>query len=450
MRCQSVYLRSALLVTILLAPSAAPAAVTTPYIFHDLGNVGWSAVGRAVSVVNGQVEVVGSGEVTSDDSTMSAWYWTQRTGMVNLGSMLAAEYDNPATSYAITTSAASGVNSSGQVVGAFSDSNDNTYAFLYSGGTSITKLFPVTGTGNLTDNGTFGGMYQVMVGMLPYSQGFVYNVNNTNSFTGVGGFGDSPGNVDAFAVNSSGWLTGDMSTAGQHAALYNGSSWIDIGTLGGSAHGRAIDSNGDVVGDNNTGTKHAWYYSASTGMVDLGIGLVGTGDASFAKGINDHDQIVGYTYNSGAYVSGTTPGSYTFLQSPGVVANLGGWTLTAAWAIDNSGDIVGTGTNSSGSGGAFLLTPALAGDANLDGTVDINDLTIVLANYGQTGMAWAQGEFTGDGTVDINDLTIVLAHYGQSTGSPSAGVAPVPEPATLLLAAAGLVGLLVCTWRKRK
>jgi hypothetical protein len=52
--------------------------------------------------------------------------------------------------------------------------------------------------------------------------------------------------------------------------------------------------------------------------------------------------------------------------------------------------------------------------------------------------------------VDINDLTIVLAHYGQSTGSPSAGVAPVPEPATLLLAAAGLVGLLVCTWRKRK
>ena len=27
----------------------------------------------------------------------------------------------------------------------------------------------------------------------------------------------------------------------------------------------------------------------------------------------------------------------------------------------------------------------LPGDANLDGKVDINDLTIVLANYGQTG-----------------------------------------------------------------
>ena len=42
--------------------------------------------------------------------------------------------------------------------------------------------------------------------------------------------------------------------------------------------------------------------------------------------------------------------------------------------------------------------------------MDINDLTIVLANFGQTGMTWSQGEFTGDGTVDVNDLTIVLAN----------------------------------------
>ena len=45
--------------------------------------------------------------------------------------------------------------------------------------------------------------------------------------------------------------------------------------------------------------------------------------------------------------------------------------------------------------------------------MDINDLTIVLANYGQTVATWTQGEFTGDGTVDINDLTIVLANYGE-------------------------------------
>jgi hypothetical protein len=88
----------------------------------------------------------------------------------------------------------------------------------------------------------------------------------------VGGFGGAPGNVSVFAVNSSGWLTGDTNGSPQHAALYNGSSWSDIGTLGGSAHGRAIDSAGDVGGDNNTGTKHAWFYSVSGGLVDLGTG----------------------------------------------------------------------------------------------------------------------------------------------------------------------------------
>jgi probable HAF family extracellular repeat protein len=353
-----------------MALAAARTAPATTYTLHDLGNLGWSAVGKAVSVVNGQVEVVGSGQVTSDSGTMSAWYWTQSTGMVNLGAMLAAEYDNPATSYAVTTSAASGVNSSGQVFGSFSDSNDNTYAFLYSGGTSITKLFSaqgaVLGTYNLTDNGTACGIYQVVVNDLPYTQGFVCNVNNAGSFTGVGGFG-SPATADAFACNSNGWLTGDMSSGGQHAAIYNGSSWIDIGTLGGSAHGRAIDSNGDVVGDNNTGTKHAWYYSTSTGMVDLGIG-----SGSYAKGINDDGQIVGY-FGSGpnAYVSGTAPGSYTSLQNTSIVPNLGAFTLTAAWAIDNSGDIVGT-----GSGDAFLLTPNAVPEPS----------TLLLAASGMAGL----------------------------------------------------------------
>ena len=67
--------------------------------------------------------------------------------------------------------------------------------------------------------------------------------------------------------------------------------------------------------------------------------------------------------------------------------------------------------------------------------MDINDLTIVLANYGQTGMTWSQGEFTGDGTVDVNDLTIVLASYGQTAGS-SGRPATVPEPAAAALLAA--------------
>ena len=95
-------------------------------------------------------------------------------------------------------------------------------------------------------------------------------------------------------------------------------------------------------------------------------------------------------------------------------------------------------------------TPPMPGDANLDGRVDINDLTIVLTHYGQSGMTWTQGEFNGDGKVDINDLTIVLAHYNDTTAPAAGGPSAVPEPCGLALLAAGLAGLLACAWRKRK
>ena len=69
----------------------------------------------------------------------------------------------------------------------------------------------------------------------------------------------------------------------------------------------------------------------------------------------------------------------------------------------------------------------MPGDAELDGKVDVNDLTIVLTHYGQTGMTWTTGDFQGDGKVDVNDLTIVLSRYGQSLGSSAAAVAAAPR-----------------------
>ena len=88
------------------------------------------------------------------------------------------------------------------------------------------------------------------------------------------------------------------------------------------------------------------------------------------------------------------------------------------------------------------------GDANADGRVDINDLTIVLTNYGKTGATWTQGEFTGSGTVDINDLSIVLANFGQTAGSPAAMI-PAPEPSAIALLLAGAACLAAFAWRRR-
>ena len=102
--------------------------------------------------------------------------------------------------------------------------------------------------------------------------------------------------------------------------------------------------------------------------------------------------------------------------------------------------------------GSFAVTgtAVLPGDAIGDGSVDINDLTIVLTNFGKTGMTWSQGEFTGDGTVDINDLTIVLANFGQTAGCPRPGIRAVPEPATIAILLAGAACLLAFAWRRRR
>ena len=74
------------------------------------------------------------------------------------------------------------------------------------------------------------------------------------------------------------------------------------------------------------------------------------------------------------------------------------------------------------------------GDANGDGRVDINDLTTVLAHFGQTGRTWTEGDFNGDGTVDINDLTTVLAHFGDSS---AVGIRAAPEPSCVVLLGLG-------------
>ena len=72
-------------------------------------------------------------------------------------------------------------------------------------------------------------------------------------------------------------------------------------------------------------------------------------------------------------------------------------------------------------GTTTLARYTLAGDADLDGSVSINDFNTLAANFGTpSGATWAQGDFDYDGSVSINDFNALAANFGvtlSATGS---------------------------------
>ena len=101
------------------------------------------------------------------------------------------------------------------------------------------------------------------------------------------------------------------------------------------------------------------------------------------------------------------------------------------YSFELSSDIASVDGNSS-LGGAFSeeVYVALAGDANLDGRVDVlNDAFILVNNLGVTGGTWTQGDFNGTGTVDVlGDAFILINNLGQSVQLPATSQTLVQPP----------------------
>ncbi|MGN6367544.1 MAG: beta strand repeat-containing protein [Phycisphaerae bacterium] len=98
---------------------------------------------------------------------------------------------------------------------------------------------------------------------------------------------------------------------------------------------------------------------------------------------------------------------------------------------------------------SLLVSQELLGDANIDGKVDLTDLSTVLNHFGAATPHWADGNFDYAATVNLTDLSDVLNNFGLVNPNPSSGVgAPgletaiaVPEPISLF-AIAGSILLL--------
>ncbi len=79
------------------------------------------------------------------------------------------------------------------------------------------------------------------------------------------------------------------------------------------------------------------------------------------------------------------------------------------------------------------------GDFNLDGEIELGDLTRLGTYYG-VGDTWAEGNANPhlDELIELGDLTILGTYYGASNG----GVDAIPEPMTMSLLAVGAAALI--------
>ena len=72
------------------------------------------------------------------------------------------------------------------------------------------------------------------------------------------------------------------------------------------------------------------------------------------------------------------------------------------------------------------------GDANLDGFVDIFDVTALIANFDPLGQnaqhGWARSDFNGDNEVDIRDFHFIFVNYAPNGYGPAASETLENEP----------------------
>jgi hypothetical protein len=219
---------------------------------------------------------------------------------------------------------------------------------------------------------------------------------------------------------------------------------------GGAIPTGSVGTNSDYYGTINNGT---WYRVAQTLE---SWGTQATTDARTRIGTYVNGVQV---YTVDCYAKQVWPAGYRRDNAAGLD---GRWTLSPtdpAWLFaDESGETndlyvanfsVFDHTLTVNEMKALGSTAALPGDANIDNTVNVADLTNLLNNYNKSGMVWGDGDFTHDGTVNVADLTLLLNNYNKTSGGVVAAGNAVPEPSTIAMLVGIALTALLYGWRKR-
>ena len=427
------------LLALTLGGAVGAARAQTPYVAIDLDP---NPLDTTYAIaLNGLGTVVG----TEQPATSSTFAFSFSNGtMVNLGQATITAY---------------GVNSAGTIVGLMQIPNSNfghyvAHAFSYSNGAlSDLGSLGTSSDGNVTDIGSLQGLGSnaaainsagTIVGGTDMPSGgmqaFSYQNGIMTPLGTLSGYGSSTAN----AINDSGVIVGncfsnDYTLSGAlgkgngasigQAFIYQNGVMTGLGFINYPFFPPGTASNSGATGINNSGTVVGWSnaggvvhaFSNSNGtMTDLGT-LGGTGGyGSWANGINDWGIIVGYADTaSGAqhafvYANGTMTDLNSLVTLPGV-------TLTAAYSVNNAGQIIAVADNNH----SYLLTsiPAPApvqGPAGAQGPA---------GPTGAQGVAGAQGPAGPAGTPGVAGPAGARGPAGPVGSAGAQGVAGAQGPA---------------------
>jgi probable HAF family extracellular repeat protein len=306
---------------------------------QDLGFLGTGAQALGISP-NGTVV----GQFDAQTGDIRAFIWTSKAGMTQLtppaGSSLDWAYS---------------VNDAGQAVG-FSNLTTGQFAILWTNGVPY-NLGALGGTGSSAASG-INAIGEVVGTSNSHAMLWVPNTKNGTTGTMYDIDGRPEGSYAA-AVNEAGQVVGTMSEtdASQHAFLWtpnvsNGTvgTMVDIDPTHGDSHAFGLNDRGDVVGQHDVGggVPGAFIWNAATGMRE--IGTFPGGSNSAANGVDRTSRVVGSAFTASGNFHAFVWTSKNSIQDLGTL----GGNFAEAWATNPKGQAVGVSQTASGQNHAAL------------------------------------------------------------------------------------------------
>jgi len=262
------------------------------------------------------------------------------------------------------------MNDSGVVVGAMNGESALT-GFTWSAAAGLHLLAPLAGDNGssaaaINNNGWIAGTSMGAGGI----RAVVWKASASATVLAALPGSDSS---NALAIDDAGNVTGWANIAGiKHAVMWTTTGEArDLGTLSGETTEAAAIARGQVVGvADKSGETHAFLWSAERGMLDLGILPGGTHSEAFA--INSSGNVVGSSGSSAGLRAFLWNGS-GMVDLNSLLPNDSNLVLTVAVAINEQGQILALGSRHhdlvadrnakmdmhthAGATRAFLLTP---------------------------------------------------------------------------------------------